>query len=61
MSFDYAQRTMWLRDIGPGFNRWADYPLCEMHADRLAPPASWSLDDGRSATEPPLFFDIGVA
>lgn len=55
MSFDYAERAVWLGDLGE-----ADGPghaLCVDHADRLTPPLGWTLTDRRSVT--PLFaFDV---
>lgn len=56
MTFDYAERAVWLEDLGidagaPG------YDLCVDHADRLTPPMGWTLTDRRSVT--PLFaFDV---
>lgn len=60
MSFAYSARAVWLRDLGSGFNRYADYPLCEMHAERLRAPAGWAVSDER-ASDPPLFLTSGVA
>lgn len=55
MSFNYGSMEVWLGDIGPGFDRHAMYALCEMHADRMAPPVGWVLYDNRCDSEPPLF------
>ena len=60
MSFAYSARAVWLRDLGPGFNRYSDYPLCEMHAERLSAPAGWDVSDER-ANQPPLFLTSDVA
>ncbi len=60
MSFDYATKHVWLRDLGRRHDRFTEIPLCEMHADRIVPPQSWVLVDER-AVEPPLFLAVGVA
>lgn len=49
MSFDYEARLVWIEDFSPPAP-FGSYPLCERHADRLTPPVSWILTDGRSAT-----------
>lgn len=61
MSFDYAARAVYLRDIGPGFDRYCEYAMCEMHASRLRPPGGWTMTDGRTELEPPLFLSTDVA
>lgn len=56
MTYDYAERAVWLEDssIRP---EATSYPLCVDHADRLTPPLGWTLTDRRSVT--PLFaFDV---
>jgi hypothetical protein len=60
MAFDYAERRVWLDDLGPGFDRFVEIPLCELHAARLTPPMGWELMDGRQI-EPPLFLAADVA
>ncbi len=61
MAFAYRQRAVWLRDLDMAFDRFGEYPLCEMHADRLVAPSGWTLTDGRLIIEPPLFVDRDVA
>jgi hypothetical protein len=60
MSYDYADRTVWLDDlespVRPGFG----YALCEGHAQRMTPPVGWTLED-RRGPEPPLFVSLEVA
>lgn len=60
MSYDYATQTAWLDDLGPGFNRFAQIPLCEMHADRITAPLGWAIIDDRKVA-PPLFLTVDVA
>lgn len=60
LSFDYSAGHAWLRDLGPGFDRFKEIPLCEMHAERLSPPVGWTFTDHRTV-EPPLFLAVGVA
>ena len=60
MSFAYAMRTVWLRDLDATYDRFSEIPLCEMHADRLVVPIGWTLDDDRHF-EPPLFLAADVA
>ncbi len=56
MSFDYAERSVWLEDLGTQFGEPGHF-LCVDHADRLTPPMGWTLTDRRSVT--PLFaFDV---
>jgi len=61
MTFSYATRTVWLRDLRIGHDRYTEAPLCEMHADRLVVPVTWALDDRRTDAEPPLFLAHDVA
>ncbi len=61
MSFDYSSQTVYLRDLGPGFDRFCEYPLCEMHAGRFSAPLGWAVDDGRTVVEPPMFLSTDVA
>lgn len=59
MSFDYAERSVWLEDLGghSGPSGQPGHTLCVDHADRLTPPMGWTLTDRRSVT--PLFaFDV---
>ncbi len=60
MSFDYASRTVWLRDLLVGYDRFAEMPFCEMHANRLVVPVGWALSDDHNLS-PPLFLAHGVA
>jgi len=60
MSFAYKTQAVWLRDLGHGFDRYSDYALCEMHADRLRPPLGWEVTDERGS-EHPLFLATDVA
>lgn len=56
MSFDYADKSVWLEDLG-GDHQGPGHRLCLYHADRLTPPLGWTLTDRRSVT--PLFaFDV---
>lgn len=56
MTFDYADRAVWLEDLGEQTGR-PGYAMCVDHADRLTPPMGWTLTDRRSVT--PLFaFDV---
>jgi hypothetical protein len=56
MSFDYAERAVWLEDLSSSSGE-PGHPLCVDHADRLTPPMGWSLTDRRTVT--PLFaFDV---
>lgn len=61
MSFDYADQTVYLRDLGPGFDRFCEYPMCEMHAERFTAPVGWTVVDGRTDLEPPMFLSTDVA
>lgn len=52
MSFDYAERAVWLEDLSARSSE-PGHALCVDHADRLTPPMGWTLTDRRSVT--PLF------
>ncbi|MFP3915106.1 MAG: DUF3499 family protein [Actinomycetota bacterium] len=52
MSFDYAERAVWLEDLSSRTSE-PGHALCVDHADRLTPPMGWTLTDRRSVT--PLF------
>jgi hypothetical protein len=60
MSFDYASRRVWVRDLLVSYDRFTEMPLCEMHANRLVVPLGWTLDDDHDLA-PPLFLAHGVA
>ncbi len=60
MSFAYALRTVWLRDLDGSHDRFTETPLCEMHAERLVVPMGWVMVDDRNV-EPPLFLATSVA
>jgi hypothetical protein len=51
---------VWLRDLLVGYDRFAEMPLCEMHANRLVVPVGWVLSDDHNLS-PPLFLAHGVA
>lgn len=54
MAYDYAARTVWLDDVSdaaPG----GGYALCEVHANRVSAPVTWTLTDHRLLA-PPLPF-----
>ncbi len=53
MSYDYAERAIWLEDLRVAVEPGIGYPLCTPHADRLGPPVGWVLSDRR--LERPLF------
>jgi hypothetical protein len=46
MAYDYASRRVWLDDA-PAGAPYGFYALCERHANRLTPPATWTLSDRR--------------
>jgi len=48
MSFDYAERSMWISDIDVVTDAGAGYPLCARHAAKLSAPVGWTLTDRRS-------------
>jgi hypothetical protein len=60
MIFSYAERRIWLDDLGDQSLVPPGYPLCDRHADRMTPPARWTLADLR-AVERPLFVSLDVA
>ena len=47
LTYDYAERTAWLDDLGgaPGGTTWL---LCLNHADSLKVPVGWALEDRRA-------------
>ena len=47
LRYDYAQRTAWLEDPGPGALIIGAWPLCAVHADGLRVPSGWTLIDNR--------------
>ena len=57
MSYDYADRQMWIEDLdghaAPG------YALCANHAGRLSPPLGWTFADHRTVVR--LFAPLEVA
>ena len=60
MSFDYADRQVWLDDLDPTAMPAGSYALCDTHADRLTPPVGWTLSDRRGRVRP-LFVSLEVA
>jgi len=60
MSFNYDDRTVWLRDLTRPVSPGAEYALCETHAERLTPPMGWTLIDWRQPIRP-LFVSLEVA
>jgi len=60
MSYDYADRRVWLDDITKPVVPGLGYPLCEGHAQRLTPPVGWTLEDRRRPVRP-LFVSLEVA
>ncbi len=48
MSFDYAERAIWLSDVEIAPDLGAGYPLCARHAAKLSAPVGWTLTDRRS-------------
>ncbi len=48
MSFDYAERAMWISDIELAEQLGSVYPLCARHAAKLSAPVGWTLTDRRS-------------
>ena len=46
LTYDYAERTVWLRPLAPERGGPAS-DLCATHADRLRAPRGWALDDRR--------------
>ncbi|MDH5371843.1 MAG: DUF3499 family protein [Acidimicrobiia bacterium] len=59
MSYDYADRAIWLDDIREGVPPGAGYMMCGQHSDRLTPPLGWTLTDRRTAAR--LFAPLEVA
>lgn len=51
LTFQYATRTLWLRDLGERDPHTIE--LCTMHADRLKPPRGWTGEDHRRSADPP--------
>lgn len=47
LHYDYAQRTAWLDDLGPGPLVPGAWALCGAHADGLRVPDGWTLLDNR--------------
>lgn len=47
LTYDYAQRTAWLDDVG-GAPQGTTWLLCITHADSLRVPVGWELEDRRS-------------
>jgi hypothetical protein len=47
LTYDYAERTAWLDDLGrsTGGTTWL---LCLTHADTLRVPVGWALEDRRA-------------
>lgn len=60
MGFSYADRLVWLGDLGAGADPFTTYLLCPRHADRFVAPWGWSLDDRRRRLEQPMLV-AGVA
>jgi hypothetical protein len=60
MSFNYDDRTVWLRDLTGPVSPGAEDAMCETHAERLTPPVGWTLIDRRQPIRP-LFVSLEVA
>ncbi len=59
MSFEYAERSVWLDDLDRPVEPGVGYALCARHADRITPPLAWTLTDRRNMTR--LFAPLEVA
>ncbi len=60
MSYDYAERTVWLDDLTQPVIPGRGYAMCEHHAERFTPPMGWRLEDRRRPVRP-LFVSLEVA
>ena len=47
--YDYAERTVWLDEIGHRAPQPGVWPVCAAHADSLRVPQGWTLVDRRPA------------
>jgi len=56
MGYDYAGRTVWILHLDDNADP-RSHDLCSRHADTLAVPLGWSLDDRRRIEVRPLFVD----
>ena len=52
LTYDYATRTVWLRELGGPEEAAHHSDLCLPHADRLRVPMGWALDDRRTPVIP---------
>lgn len=59
MSYNYAEKAVWLDDLTKTIVPGAGYPVCATHADRLTPPLGWTLTDRRNIVR--LFAPAEVA
>jgi len=50
--YDYAERTVWLDELGPRAAEPGVWPVCGAHADSLRVPQGWTLVDRRPAPVP---------
>jgi hypothetical protein len=50
LTYAYAERAAWLGDLGDDRHPMT-YDLCARHADGLAVPQGWHLDDRRRVVE----------
>lgn len=57
MTFDYAEKAVWLEELESDTERGRGYALCTGHADRMTPPLGWTLTDRRNVTR--LFTPTG--
>ncbi len=46
LSYDYDSRRVWLESLDPESHPM-HYDQCERHAERLAVPVGWTLEDRR--------------
>ena len=56
MGYDYAGRTVWILHLADHAHPM-NHDLCGRHADTLAVPRGWRLDDQRRIEVRPLFAD----